>query len=178
MGNITFNGNARILSGNLYLPGLPTVRRTNGTVWSVANDSLFSTVIQGWEFDANGAKTVQTTPRVIDETGSVNPQPYSVTFNNSALLEGKVIRRHDSPAFPIIAPPPSPDSSGRTSLNSHPSAPLSASQYSTITLNSSAVGDVSLNAGHYANLTANNGNAFVLGDPLNPMSLNSTASRA
>ena len=30
------------------------------------------------------------------------------------------------------------------------------------------MGDVSLNAGHYANLTANNGNAFVLGDPLNP----------
>jgi len=168
MNSITFNSNARIIGGNIYLPGTPTVRRTNGTVWSVANDSLFSSVIQGWEFDSNGTKTVQTTPRVIDETGSATPNNYSVTFNNSALLEGKVVRRHTSPAFPVIAAPPSPDSSGSTSLNSHPASPLNASQYSTITLNSSGVGDVSLNAGHFANLTANNNTAFVLGDPLHP----------
>jgi prepilin-type N-terminal cleavage/methylation domain-containing protein len=168
MNSITFNSNASILGGNIYLPGTPTVRRTNGTVWSVANDSLFSSVIQGWEFDSSGAKTVQTTPRVIDETGSATPNNYSVTFNNSALLEGKVVRRHTSPAFPVIAAPPSPDSSGSISLNSPPAGAISASQYSTITLNSSGVGNVSLNAGHFGNLTANNGTAFVLGDPNNP----------
>ncbi|MDD5200602.1 MAG: chitobiase/beta-hexosaminidase C-terminal domain-containing protein [Terrimicrobiaceae bacterium] len=168
MNSITFNANAKILGGNLYLPGTPTVRQSNGTVWSVANDSLFSAKIQGWEYDANGNKTVQTTPRVLDENGSITPNNYSVTFNNTALLEGKVIRRHNSPAFPVIAAPPAPDSGGSTSLNSPPPGPLSASQYSTITINSSGVGDVSLNAGHYANLTANNGTAFVLGDPNHP----------
>jgi type II secretory pathway pseudopilin PulG len=168
MNSITFNSGARIMSGNLYLPGTPTIRRTNGTTWSAANDSLFASVIQGWEFDSSGTKTVQTTPRVIDENGSVTPNNYSVTFNNSALLEGKVVRRHNSPAFPTIAPPAPPDSSGSTSLNSPPATALSASQYSSITINSSNVGDVSLNSGHYANLTANNGTSFVLGDPLHP----------
>jgi type II secretory pathway pseudopilin PulG len=168
MSDITFNSNARILNGNLYLPGTPTIRRTNGAVWSLANDSLFSSQILGWEFDDNGVKTQQTTPRVIDEDGSPTPDDYSVTFNNSAVLEGKVIRRHDSPAFPTIPPPPPPDSSGSISLDSPPAGPLSASEFSTITINSSNVGDVSLNPGHYAQLTANNGTAFVLGDPDNP----------
>lgn len=168
MNNITFNSNARIMNGNLYLPGTPTVRRTNGTIWSVANDSQFSANILGWEFDSSGAKTVQTTPRVLNENGSVTPDNYTVTFNNSAVLEGKVIRRHNSPAFPTIAPPPAADSNASTSLNSPPSGPISASTYSTVTLNSSAVGEVRLNAGHFKNLTANNGTAFVLGDPANP----------
>lgn len=168
MNNITFNSGAKIISGNLYLPGTPSIKRTNGTVWSVANDALFSSVIQGWEYDSNNVKTTQTVPRVIDENGSVTPNNYSVTFNNSALLEGKVVRRHNSPAFPVIAPPPPADSSGSTSLNSPQSSPLSASQYANITLNSAPVGDVRLNPGNYGNLTANNGTAFVLGDPLNP----------
>jgi len=168
MNSITFNSGAQIIGGNLYLPGTPTIRRTNGTTWSVANDSLFASVIEGWEFDSSGVKTVQTTPRVIDENGSITPNNYTVTFNNSALLEGKVVRRHNAPAFPTIAPPAAPDSSGSTSLNSPPATSLSASQYSSITINSSNVGDVRLDAGHYANLTANNGTAFVLGDPLHP----------
>ncbi|MGH8046388.1 MAG: prepilin-type N-terminal cleavage/methylation domain-containing protein [Chthoniobacterales bacterium] len=168
MGNITFNSGAKILSGNLYLPGTPAIRLSNGTTWSTATDSAFSDHIQGWEYDSSGNKTVQTTPRVINETGSATPNNYTVSFNKDALLEGKVIRRHTSPAFPVIDPPPSPDSSGSTSLNSHPSAPLSASQYANITLNSTPVGDVRLNAGHYGNLIANNNTAFVLGDPDHP----------
>ncbi len=168
MNSITFNSNARILNGNLYLPGTPTVRRTSGTVWSPANDDQFAAVIQGWEFNAAGQKTVQTTPRVIDEDGSIQPTNYSVTFNNNALLEGKVVRRHDSPAFPEVAPPPPPQSSGSTSLNSPPPGPISATQFSNVTINSSGVGDVRLNPGNFNNLTANNGTAFVLGDPNNP----------
>jgi len=168
MSDITFNGGAKILSGNLYLPGTPIIKKSNGTIWSVANDSLFSAHILGWEFNSSGVKTVQTTPRVIDETGSVNPANYVVMFNTSSQIEGKVIRRHDSPAFPTIAPPPAADSNGNASLNSAPAGPLSASQYSTITLNTGSVGDVRLLAGHYNNLTANNGTAFVLGDPAHP----------
>ncbi|MEO6846782.1 MAG: type II secretion system protein, partial [Chthoniobacterales bacterium] len=143
MGNIAFNSGAQII-GNLYLPGTPTVKLSNGTIWSTANDSLFSSVIQGWEYNSSGVKTVQTTPRVIDETGSATPV-YTLQFNNNALVQGKVIRRHTAPAFPTISAPPSPDSSGSTSLNSHPTTAISASQYSSVTLNSSAVGDVSLN---------------------------------
>ena len=168
MNNITFNSGARIMQGNLYLPGTPTIRRTNGTIWSAATDAAFSDVIQGWEFDSNQVKTVQTTPRVINENGSPSPNNYSVTFNNSALLEGKVIRRHDSPAFPVIAAPPPKDSNGSTSLNTAPAGPISASQYSSVTLNSAPVGDVRLLAGNYGTLTANNGTAFVLGDPDHP----------
>lgn len=168
MNSITFNSGARIISGNLYLPGTPSVRRTNGTVWSTANDSAFSDVIQGWEYNSSQVKTVQTTPRVLNENGSTTPNNYSVTFNNSALLEGKVIRRHDSPAFPTISPPPPKDSNGSTSLNSAPSGPISASQYSSVTLNSAPVGDVRLLPGNYGNLNANNGTAFVLGDPDHP----------
>ena len=168
MNSITFNAGAQILGGNLYLPGTPTIRLSNGTTWSTANDSLFSAYIKGWEYDSSGARTVQTTPRVIDETGSTTPTNYTVSFNNSSVLEGKVVRRHNAPAFPAIPAPPSPDSSSSTSLNTHPSTPLSASQYSSITLNSAPVGDASLNAGHYDTLNANNGTAFVLGDPLHP----------
>jgi hypothetical protein len=168
MNSITFNSGAQIIGGNLYLPGTPTIRLSNGTTWSTATDSSFSSHIEGWEYDSSGNKTVQTTPRVIDETGSTEPSNYTVSFNKSSLLEGKVVRRHTSPSFPVIAAPPSPDSSGSTSLNSPPGTALSASNFSTITINSSNVGDVSLNAGHYANLTANNGTAFVLGDPNNP----------
>ena len=168
MNDITFNSNAKILKGNLYLPGTPKIKRTNGTIWSPATEASFSTVILGWEFNSAGERTVQTVPRVLDENGSITPDNYSVTFNNSATLEGKVIRRHNSPAFPTIPPPPPADSNGSISLNSPPAGPLSASQYSNITINTSAVGDVRLNAGHYSNLTANNGTSFVLGDPLNP----------
>lgn len=168
MNDITFNSNAKILKGNLYLPGQPKVKRTNGTIWSLPNDSLFSSVILGWEFNSAGERTVQTIPRVIDEDGSIKPDNYSVTFNNSATLEGKVIRRHNSPAFPTIPPPPPADSNGSISLNSPPSGPISSSQYANVTINTSAVGDVQLNAGHYSNLTANNGTSFILGDPQNP----------
>ncbi len=75
-------------------------------------------VIQGWEFDSEGNKTEQSVPRVINENGSITLNNYSITFNNSALLEGKVIRRHNSPAFPTIPPPPPPDSNGSISLDS------------------------------------------------------------
>jgi len=168
MSNITFNSNAKILSGNLYLPGTPAIRTSSGTTWSTANDSLFADRIQGWEYDSSGNKTVQTTPRVINENGSASPSNYTVTFNKDSLLEGKVIRRHTSPSFPTIDPPPSPDSNASTSLNSHPTEPISASQYANVTLNSSSVGDVRLNAGHFGTLIANNDTAFVLGDPDHP----------
>jgi len=168
MTDITFNSNASIIGGNLYVPGTPTVTTTGGLVWSLLTDVLFAARIQGWEYNSAGVKTVQTIPRVIDENGSVNPTNYSVRFNSSSLLEGKVIRRHTSPAFPVISAPPAPDSSNSTSLNNPVSGPISASQYSTVTINSSNVGDVSLNAGHYGTLTANNGTSFVLGDPLHP----------
>jgi prepilin-type N-terminal cleavage/methylation domain-containing protein len=168
MGNITFNSGAKILSGNLYLPGTPAVRLSNGTTWSTATDSSFSAHIQGWEYDTSGNKTVQTIPRVINENGSSSPSNYTVSFNKDAILEGKVIRRHNSPAFPVIDAPPPPDGTGSTSLNTHPTAPLNAADYANITLNSTPVGDVRLNAGHYGNLIANNDTAFVLGDPDNP----------
>ncbi len=168
MSNITFNSGAKIMSGNLYLPGTPTIRRSNGTVWSLGTDSQFSSYIQGWEYDSNNVKTVQTTPRVIDSDGSETPNNYSVTFNSSALLEGKVVRRYDSAAFPTIAAPPPKDSSGSRSLDSPPAGPISASQYANVTINTSAVGDVRLLQGNFGNLTANNGTAFVLGDPDNP----------
>ncbi len=168
MNSITFNSGARIIGGNLYLPGTPTIRLSNGTTWSAANDALFAARIQGWEYDSNGNKTVQTTPRVINENGSVNPTNYTVSFNNSALLEGKVIRRHDSPAFPVIAAPPPPDGTGTGSFNSPPPGVITSSQYANITLNSAPVGDVRLRSGNYGNLIANNGTAFVLGDPNNP----------
>ncbi len=168
MGNIQFNSGAQILNGNLYLPGQPTVRLTNGTNWSLATDSSFSAFILGYEFDSNGNKTVQTTPRVLDETGSITPNNYTVTFNKNSILEGKVIRRHTPPAFPTVAAPPAPDSNTSVSLNTHPSAAISASTSANITNNTSAVGDVSLLAGHFGNLIANNGTSFVLGDPLHP----------
>lgn len=168
MNSIQFNSGAQILNGNLYLPGQPTIRLTNGTTWSTATDSSFSAFILGYEFDSNGNKTVQTTPRVLDETGSITPNNYTVTFNKNSILEGKVIRRHTPPAFPTVAAPPAPDSSNSVSLNTHPTSPINASGTANITNNTSAVGDVSLNAGHFGNLIANNGTSFVLGDPLHP----------
>lgn len=168
MQNINFNSGAQILKGNLYLPGTPTIRKSNGTVWSTATDSQFSTNIYGWEFDADGNRTQQTTPRVLNEAGSVNPSNYTVQFNNNAIVEGKIIRRHDSPAFPTIPNPPPKDSNGSTSLNSPPAGPISASQYSNVTINTSSVGDVTLLPGNFGNLTANNGTSFVLGNASNP----------
>jgi prepilin-type N-terminal cleavage/methylation domain-containing protein len=168
MNSITFNANAKILKGNLYVPGTPSVRLTNGTVWATNTDSAFANYIQGWEFNSAGERTIQSTPRVLNENGNINPTNYSITFNSSAILEGKVIRRHNAPAFPTIAPPPPADSNGSISLNNPPGKALSSSQYANITINTSSVGDVRLTAGHYGNLTANNGTSFVLGDPQNP----------
>lgn len=170
MSSISFNSGAKIVGGNLYLPGTPTIRLSSGTTWSAQNDSAFSGYIQGWEYNSSGAKTVQTTPRVIDENGSTSPSGYTVSFQSGSLLEGKVIRRHNAPAFPTIPAPPAPDSNGARTYDSPPPGPVSASTYSSITLGSNA-GDVRLNAGHYATLLGNGGNpgpAFVLGDPDHP----------
>jgi len=124
--------------------------------------------------------TEPASPRVKDEGDLLVPTNYTLQFNSTSLVEGKVIRQYDSPYLPTVAAAPaSTTGGGSTALNGPPSGPISAALYSSVTINTSSVGDVRLlgsatprasaaDAGGFKDLIANNGSAFVLGDPDNP----------
>ena len=186
MSDITFNKNAVINGGNLYLPGTPAIKLSNGTVWAnnVTVDNQFATHIIGRDFNMDGTENIPATvtpfPRVNDLAQLLTPSNYSVIFNSSSTIQGKVFRQFNSPLLPTVSAPPAPTTGGGTrSFSTAPSGPISAATYSNVTLSSSGAGNVTLTGsstprttaadlGGFGALEADNGTAFVLGDATHP----------
>lgn len=130
--DVTLNGNAYI-SGDLLLPGTPTVR-------------------------LNGHPSFVGTR---DGAGKVSPANYQVTLNGNAVLR-YLVRRTDAIALPVVPTPPQPTGTRDVSLNSAGQTPGDFATIRHLTLNSNA-GQLAVPAGTYGNLTVNGNSRFVLG---------------
>lgn len=128
----TLNGGA-VVTGDLLVPGTPTVR-------------------------LNGHPTYGGT---LDGTGSATPSTHKITLNGSAKL-GHVIRRTDAVALPTVAAPPLPTGTRSVSLNSSGQSPGDFATLKSLTLNGAA-GPIAVPPGTYGEFTANGSSSFVLG---------------
>ncbi len=139
---INFNSGSTIAQGNVYFPGLPNL---------VFNGSQ-SSIILGRQYNADGTEVVPATDtrRVVDLTGATTPV-YQVTFNNGAVVQGKVYRRATPPAMPTVTAPSSPTNSNTYSQNSGTTT-ISASAYANVNQNK---GTLTLTAGNYGQVNAN-----------------------
>jgi len=130
--NTALDGGA-LVSGDLLVPGTPTVR-------------------------LNGQPAYGGT---LDGSGNVGPLGYTITLNGGAMLR-HVVRRTDPVAFPSVAPPPLPGGTRDVVLNAAGRDPGDFATVRNLTLNGS-VGQLAVPAGAYGVLTANGNSGFVLG---------------
>jgi rhamnogalacturonan endolyase len=128
----TLNGGAGI-SGDLLVPGTPTVH-------------------------LNGSPTYAGT---IDAAGATAPSNYTITLNNHALLR-HIVRRVDPLALPAVEAPPAPAGTRDVTLNSPNQNPGDFATLRNLTLNSNA-GTIAVPPGTYGAFAANGASAFVLG---------------
>lgn len=175
MNNITFYGNSYIAKGNLYLPGTPEIYLSwvgESQRWTMARDSMFATQIEGRQFLMNGTEiipaTIPPSPRVVDQGEKLVPTNYRVILHNGTRIEGKIFRQSDTPSLPSVPVPTPKDNNLSIDYGTYRPAPnpVRSTNYANVTLNSGPA--VYLAPGNYGRLTANNGTAFILGDPLNP----------
>jgi len=122
----TLNGGARV-TGDLFVPGTPTVR-------------------------LNGSPTYGGTQ---DGPGSATPTNHTITLNGGASL-GHVVRRTDAIALPAVAAPPQPAGTRSVSLNNSSQTPGDFVTLKNLTLNGN-VGPIAVPPGTYGNFTANSG---------------------
>ena len=120
----TLNGGAAV-SGDLLVPGTPTIR-------------------------LNGHPSYGGT---LDGGGSASPAGYTITLNGGASLR-HVVRRTSPVAFPTITPPPLPAGTRDVVLNSAGQDPGDFATIRNLTLNSGA-GPVVVPPGTYGVFTAN-----------------------
>ena len=130
--NTTLNGGASV-TGNLLVPGTPSVR-------------------------LNGTPTYGGT---LDGTGSATPANHKITLNGSASL-GHVIRRTDAVVLPTVALPPLPAGTRTVTLTNSGQSPGNFTTLKNLTLNG-GTGPVTVPPGTYGDFTANDSNSFVLG---------------
>jgi GH35 family endo-1,4-beta-xylanase len=130
--NISLNGSAAI-TGNLYVPGTPTV---------VLNGS-----------PAYGG--------TIDGSGGLAPSGYAVILNRGTSLT-HVVRRTDPVALPVVAAPAAPTGTRDVVLNKASQTMADWSMVRNLTLNANA-GQVAVPPGAYGTFLANRGTSFVLG---------------
>lgn len=160
--NIDYYGGT-VINGSIYVPGTPRISK-NSAYWSLTNDAAFSSQIGGI------VEGMSVSPRVVDMGGNVNPTNYTITFNSTARITGKVFRQAERYSlvplntnnFPVKT------SSASLSLSGPIAAPLNPTNVANVTINTASVGAVTLLPGTYGNMTANNGTSFVLGDSGNP----------
>jgi hypothetical protein len=133
---------------------------------------MFSAQVQGRQFLADGTEIVPATippsPRVVDLGEKLTPTNYKVILHSGTRIEGKIFRQSDTPTLPSVAAPPPKDNNRSIDYGTYRPAPnpVYSTNYANITLNSGT--PVRLAPGNFGNLAANNGTAFILGDPLNP----------
>ena len=130
--NVTLNGNS-IVSGDLLVPGTPTVR-------------------------LNGHPVLGST---VDGPGVATPLNHTITLNGNAML-GHLVRRVNALALPTVAAPPQPTGTRSVSLNNASQSPGNFATLRNLTLNSN-VGAVAVPPGTYGNFNANSQSGFVLG---------------
>jgi len=128
----TLNSQA-LLSGDLLVPGAPTVH-------------------------LNGQPTYGST---LDAMGSPTPANFSITLNSGSVLR-HVVRRIDPIALSTVAAPPPPAGTRTVSLNSPAQPTGDFATLRHLTLNSN-VGPVAVPPGTYGNFVANSGSGFILG---------------
>ncbi len=146
--NVTLNGGASV-SGDLLLPGSPTVQLNGHPTYGGASDG----------------------------PGAATPTTHRLTLNGNARL-GRLVRRTDAVALPAVAAPPPPAGTRHVSLNHSADTPGSFATLKNLTLNGN-VGAITVPAGTYGDFTANGANRFTLGvaGPPRPPSITSNASR-
>jgi hypothetical protein len=128
----TLNGGA-VLTGDLLVPGSPTVRQ-NG-------DPPSGGVMQG--------------------SGGAQPSNYHVTLNGNAQL-GKLLKRTDPVTIPPVATPPASTGTRDVVISSPGQSPGDFSTVRDLTLNA-GVSMFAVPPGTYRRLTANSHSSFVLG---------------
>ena len=133
--SVTLNSGGS-LSGNLYVPGTPTITKNGSPTYGGAQVG----------------------------SGSTTPTGYQITLNSGSSL-GHIVTQTNAIALAAVAAPPSPTGTRSVSLNSSSGAAAAIGAFSTLenlTLNSN-VGQISVPAGTYGNFTANSGSGFTLG---------------
>lgn len=130
--NVTFNGSPSI-SGDLFVPGTPTVTLTGHPV--------FGGVIVG--------------------TGNVSPSNYSVILNGTPSL-GHLRTRTNPTVLPTVSAPPKPTGTRNVTITAAGQSIGSFSTLNNLTLNGN-VGQVAIPSGTYGTFTANGAAGFTLG---------------
>ena len=129
----TFNGGA-VLTGDLLVPGTPTVVK-NG-------NPTFGGVVQG--------------------SGSALPSNYQITLNGSNAQLGRLVTRTNPVALPTVAAPPNATGTRDVIINNAGQSAGDFSTVRDLTLNGS-VGAVAVPPGTYRRLTGNGNSSFVFG---------------
>jgi autotransporter-associated beta strand protein len=124
-----------IVSGDLLVPGTPTIR-------------------------FNGAPVLG---GILDGPGAATPTSHTVTLSGNAML-GHVMRRVNAITLPTVAVPPQPTGTRSVSLSNAGQSPGDFATLRNLTLNSN-VGPVAVPPGTYGSFNANNNSGFVLGVP-------------
>ncbi len=122
-----------VITGDLLVPGTPTVR-------------------------LNGKPSFGGTT---DAQGSASPSGYQITLNGNASL-GRLLRRVDPAALPSVSAPPAPSGTRKVTLNNAGQSVGAWSTVRDLTLNGNA-GSVTVPPGTYGAFTANGSSGFVLG---------------
>jgi hypothetical protein len=125
--------NAAIITGDLYVPGAPTVVKT-------------------------GAATYTGT---FPGTGSATPTNYQIQLNGSAKL-GKLITRTDAIAMPVVTAPPATTNTRDVTLSAANQSAGNWATVRDLKLEGVA-GNVTVPAGTYRNFTVASGTRIVLG---------------
>jgi fibronectin type 3 domain-containing protein len=122
-----------VISGDLLVPGLPTV-------------------------SVNAQATYAGT---VDATGSATPTSHSVALGSGAVLR-HVVRRVDAIALPTIAAPPAPTGTRDVSLSTSSGSAGDFATLRNLSLSGSA-GSVTVPAGTYGSFSASGSTTLVLG---------------
>jgi hypothetical protein len=130
--SIALNGNAWI-SDRLLVPGTPTIR-------------------------LNGRPTFGGT---VDGTGAASPSNHTVTLNGNNVL-GKVVRRTDAVAMPVVPVPPASTGTRDVRLNQNSDSAGSFATIRDLTV-SGNVTSVTVPAGTYRDFTVTGNSKLVLG---------------
>lgn len=130
--SLTLNGGAWV-SGDLLVPGTPTLQ-------------------------LNGAPTYA---GLQDSGGATTPSGYGITLNSGSVL--RYVAQHTDPlTLPTVAAPPAPTGTRDATLNNASDSPGDFSTLRNLTLNSN-VGAIAVPPATYGTFTANDGSGFVLG---------------
>jgi prepilin-type N-terminal cleavage/methylation domain-containing protein len=149
--NFNFNSGARILKGNLYVAGTPSITYNGG-------------VVEGRQFLPDGTEVIPATDTrtVVDLNGSVDPSNYKIILNSGSDIAGKIYRRTTTFTMPTVPQPPGPNNNNNLNVNSPLSAPVDPTKYANVNLNNGA-GTVTLSPGNFGSISAGSGTTLVLG---------------